>query len=86
MRDARYDTLLEPMHIGPVTARNRFKPVSHCNGGGYRDPSATAEMRGIKAEEGWGVVVTEQGEMHHTSQIIELAVEHTPSPDLYLHD
>ena len=69
MRDQRYDILFEPMQIGPVTAKNRFYQVPHCNGGGYRDPSAAAEMRGIKAEGGWGVIFTEQCEMHHTSEI-----------------
>ena len=37
--------------------------------GGYRDPSAAAAMRGIKAEGGWGVIFTEQTEMHQTSEI-----------------
>ena len=69
LRDPRYDILFEPMAIGPVTAKNRFYQVPHCNGGGYRDPSAAAEMRGIKAEGGWGVIFTEQTEMHHTSEI-----------------
>ncbi|SIO06587.1 NAD(P)-binding protein [Vannielia litorea] len=69
MRDPRYDILFEPLRIGPVTAPNRFYQVPHCNGGGYRDPSAAAEMRGIKAEGGWGVIFTEQCEMHHTSEI-----------------
>lgn len=69
MRDPRYDILFEPMQIGPLTAKNRFYQVPHCNGGGYRDPSAAAEMRGIKAEGGWGVIFTEQCEMHHTSEI-----------------
>ncbi len=69
MRDPRYDILFEPIKIGPVTAKNRFYQVPHCNGGGYRDPSAAAEMRGIKAEGGWAVIFTEQCEMHHTSEI-----------------
>ena len=69
MRDPRYDILFEPMEIGPVTAKNRFYQVPHCNGGGYRDPSAAAAMRGSKAEGGWGVIFTEQCEMHHTSEI-----------------
>jgi dimethylamine/trimethylamine dehydrogenase len=68
-RDPRYDVLFEQVKIGPVTAKNRFYQVPHCNGGGYRDPSAAAEMRGIKAEGGWGVIFTEQCEMHHTSEI-----------------
>ena len=69
MRDPRYDVLFDPLTIGPVTARNRFYQVPHCNGGGYRDPSAAAAMRGIKSEGGWGVVFTEQCEMHHSSEI-----------------
>lgn len=69
MREPRYDILFEPVQIGPLTSKNRFYQVPHCNGGGYRDPSAAAEMRGIKAQGGWGVVFTEQCEMHHTSEI-----------------
>ncbi|UWR21999.1 FAD-dependent oxidoreductase [Sulfitobacter sp. S190] len=69
MRDPRYDILFEPTQIGPLTAKNRFYQVPHCNGGGYRDPSAAAAMRGSKAEGGWGVIFTEQCEMHHTSEI-----------------
>lgn len=68
-RDPRYDILFEPVKIGPVTAKNRFYQVPHCNGGGYRDPSAAAEMRGIKSQGGWGVIFTEQCEMHHSSEI-----------------
>ena len=68
-RDPRYDVLFEPVRIGPVTAKNRFYQVPHCNGGGYRDPSACCECAGIKAEGGWGVIFTEQCEMHHTSEI-----------------
>ncbi len=68
-RDSRYDILFEPVQIGPVTAKNRFYQVPHCNGGGYRDPSAAAAMRRIKGEGGWGVIFTEQTEMHHSSEI-----------------
>lgn len=69
MRDPRYDILFQPQAIGPLIAKNRFYQVPHCNGAGYRDPSAAAAMRGIKAEGGWGVIFTEQTEMHHTSEI-----------------
>jgi len=69
MRDPRYDILFQPLAIGPVVAKNRFYQVPHCNGAGYRDPSAAAAMRGTKAEGGWGVIFTEQTEMHHTSEI-----------------
>jgi len=68
-RDPRHDILFEPMAIGPLVAKNRFFQVPHCNGGGYRDPSAVAAMRGVKAEGGWGVIFTEQTEMHHSSEI-----------------
>ena len=68
-RDPRHDVLFEPVRIGPLVTRNRFYQVPHCNGGGYRDPSAAAAMRGVKAEGGWGVVFTEQCEMHHSSEI-----------------
>jgi dimethylamine/trimethylamine dehydrogenase len=67
VRDPRYDILFEPITIGPVTARNRFFQVPHCNGMGYRDPSAVAEMRGVKAEGGWAVVCTEEVEIHPSS-------------------
>ncbi len=68
-RDPRYDILFEPVRIGPVTARNRFYQVPHCNGMGWRDPSALAGMRGMKAEGGWAVVCTEMTEIHPTSDV-----------------
>lgn len=64
-----YDILFEPIRIGPVTAPNRFYQVPHCNGFGYRMPQGHAAMRGIKAEGGWGVVCTEEVEIHHTSDL-----------------
>ena len=77
VRDPRHDVLFEPVQIGPVTARNRFFQVPHCSGMGYRDPSAEAAMRRVKAEGGWAVVCTEQVEIHPTSDItpfIELRI------------
>jgi len=68
-RPPRYDILFEPVRIGPKLAKNRFYQVPHCNGGGYRDPSAVAEMRRVKAEGGWGVIFTEQVEIHPSSEI-----------------
>lgn len=68
-RDSRYDILLEPVQIGPKRTKNRFYQVPHCNGMGYRDPTALAKMREIKAEGGWGVVCTEEVEIHPTSDI-----------------
>jgi dimethylamine/trimethylamine dehydrogenase len=76
-RVPRFDVLLEPVQIGPVTARNRFFQVPHCNGMGYRDVSAHAEMRAVKAEGGWAVICTEQAEIHYSSEItpfIELRI------------
>ena len=69
MRDPRYDVLFEPVKIGPVTARNRFYQVPHCCGMGYRYPASAAAMRGVKAEGGWGVVCTEEAEIHPSAEI-----------------
>ena len=68
-RDPRYDVLFEPVRLGPVTARNRFFQVPHCNGMGHRDPTAHAVMRGVKAEGGWAVVCTEEVEIHPDSDV-----------------
>ncbi|MBT3313366.1 MAG: FAD-dependent oxidoreductase [Anaerolineae bacterium] len=65
----KFDILFQPLKIGPVTAPNRFYQVPHCNGMGYRMPRALAKMRGIKAEGGWGVVCTEEVEIHHSSDL-----------------
>ena len=67
--EERFSILFEPVKIGPVVAPNRFYQVPHCNGMGYRMPRAHAEMRRIKAEGGWGVVCTEEVEIHHSSDL-----------------
>jgi dimethylamine/trimethylamine dehydrogenase len=64
-----FDILFEPIQIGPVTAPNRFYQVPHCNGFGHRMPQGMAAMRGMKAEGGWGVVCTEETEIHHSSDL-----------------
>ncbi|HLA06539.1 MAG TPA: FAD-dependent oxidoreductase [Anaerolineales bacterium] len=64
-----FDILFEPVRIGPVTTPNRFYQVPHCNGFGHRMPQGMAAMRGMKAEGGWGVVCTEETEIHHTSDL-----------------
>jgi dimethylamine/trimethylamine dehydrogenase len=64
-----FDILFEPIQIGPVTAPNRFYQVPHCNGFGHRMPHGLATMRGMKAEGGWGVVCTEETEIHHSSDL-----------------
>ena len=63
-RDPRYDILFEPVQIGPVTAKNRFYQVPHCNGMGRSFPSSMAAMRRTKAEGGWAVICTEEIEIH----------------------
>lgn len=68
-RDTRYDILFEPVRIGPVTTKNRFYQVPHCNGMGHGKPATLAAMRGIKAEGGWGVVCTEEIEISPFSEI-----------------
>ncbi|WP_020501422.1 NAD(P)-binding protein [Sciscionella marina] len=78
-RDPRYDILFTPVTIGPVTARNRFFQVPHCNGMGYRDPTSEAFMRAVKAEGGWAVVCTEEAEIHPSADL-------TPSIELRLWD
>ena len=69
MRDPRYDILFTPVSIGPVTAKNRFFQVPHCNGMGHAMPLAHAAMREIKAEGGWAVVSTEECEIHPSSDL-----------------
>ena len=67
--DNKFDILFQPVRIGPVVTPNRFYQVPHCNGMGYRMPRALAEMRRIKAEGGWGVVCTEEVEIHNSSDL-----------------
>jgi len=69
MRDPRYDLLFEPVRIGPVTAKNRFFQVPHCNGMGHAMPLAHAAMREVKAEGGWAVISTEECEIHPSSDL-----------------
>ena len=64
-----FDILFQPVPIGPVVAPNRFYQVPHCNGFGHRMPRAHAAMRAMKAEGGWGVVCTEEVEIHHCSDL-----------------
>ncbi|MCP4983246.1 MAG: NADH:flavin oxidoreductase, partial [Gammaproteobacteria bacterium] len=78
-RDARYDILFEPLKIGPVTARNRFYQVPHCNGMGFNWPQSHAKMREAKAEGGWAVICTEECVIHPSS-------DYTPEPQARLWD
>lgn len=78
-RDPRYDILFEPVKIGPVTAKNRFYQVPHCTGMGWLRPRMVADLRGVKAEGGWGVVCTEYCSIHPAS-------DDTPYPSHSLWD
>jgi dimethylamine/trimethylamine dehydrogenase len=78
-RDPRYDILFEPMKIGPVTAKNRFYQVPHCNGMGFNLPQTHARMRAMKGEGGWAVVCTEECMIHPSS-------DYTPEPQARLWD
>lgn len=69
MIEPTHKILFEPVKIGPKTAKNRFYQVPHCNGMGHRWPRTMAEMRGVKAEGGWGVVCTEECSIHPTSDL-----------------
>ncbi|MDH3763089.1 MAG: FAD-dependent oxidoreductase [Gammaproteobacteria bacterium] len=68
-RDPRYDILFEPVKIGPVTAPNRFYQVPHCNVLGHGRPRAEAANRAVKAEGGWGVICTQEVEIHPSSEL-----------------
>jgi dimethylamine/trimethylamine dehydrogenase len=69
MTSSPFSILFQPIRIGPVTAPNRFYQVPHCNGFGHRMPRGQAAMRAVKAEGGWGVVCTEEVEIHHTADV-----------------
>ncbi len=68
-RDPKYDILFEPVKIGPVTAPNRFFQVPHCNVLGHGRPRAEAANRRVKAEGGWGVICTQEVEIHPSSEV-----------------
>ncbi len=67
--DKRHEILFEPIKIGPVTTKNRFYQVPHCSGMGHRYPEHDLRLREMKAEGGWGVVSTQETEIHPTSDI-----------------
>ncbi|MBX2838817.1 MAG: NAD(P)-binding protein [Gammaproteobacteria bacterium] len=69
MNASDFDLLFEPIDIGPVTAKNRFYQVPHCTGLGYAHPQAEAALRKTKAAGGWGVVCTQEVEIHPSSEI-----------------
>ena len=67
--DKRFEILFQPVRIGPVTTKNRFYQVPHCSGMGHRYPDQDLKLRQTKAEGGWGVVSTQETEIHPTSDI-----------------
>jgi len=69
LTEPNHKILFEPLKIGPKTTKNRFYQVPHCNGMGHRWPRTMAEMRGVKAEGGWGVVCTEECSIHPTGDL-----------------
>ena len=69
MKKTPYSRLFEPVKIGPVVTKNRFYQVPHCCGMGHQRPQAHAAMRALKAKGGWGVVSTEESEIHPTSDL-----------------
>lgn len=73
MHNSRFDILFEPVQIGPVTAKNRFYQVPHCTGLGWIRPKMVAELRGIKAQGGWGVVCSEYCSIHPSSDSMPYA-------------
>lgn len=75
MRDPRYDTLFEPVKIGPITAPNRFFSVPHATGHNPLMPNGSIGMREMKAEGGWGVVSMQLAEIDPTSDISNLPIE-----------
>ena len=68
-----YSRLFEVVQIGPVVTKNRFYQVPHCCGMGHVRPRAHAAMRGVKAKGGWGVVSTEEAEIHPSSDLAPYA-------------
>ena len=73
--DSRYQTLFEPVRIGPVTAPNRFFAVPHATGHSPLMPNGSIGMRAMKAEGGWGVVSMQLAEIDPTSDISNLPME-----------
>ncbi len=73
MSQTRFDVLFESVKIGPVTAPNRFYQVPHCNALGHLRPRAEAENRRVKAQGGWGVICTQEVEIHPSSEISPFA-------------
>ena len=63
MKKNPYIVLFESVKISPVVTKNRFYQVPH----GHLRPQAHAAMRETKAKGGWGMVSTEESEIHPSS-------------------
>ena len=70
INNSRYSPLFEPLKIGPKITPNRFFAVAHSLGMGFAQPHATAALRAMKAEGGWGVVCTGVVEIDQTSDMM----------------
>jgi len=68
-RDPRYDILLEPVRMDPVTAPSRFYHVPHCSEMGRLFPDSMIAMHAMKAEGALGIVTTEQCDFHPTADV-----------------
>ncbi len=75
MNDSRYDILFEPVRIGPVTTPNRFYAVPHATGHGWNQPKGAIALRAMKAEGGWGTVVTQITEISPDSDMANHPME-----------
>jgi dimethylamine/trimethylamine dehydrogenase len=71
-----YSILFEPVKIGPKVTKNRFYQVPHCDGAGHLRPRTHAAMRRVKAEGGWGVISTQETEIHPTGDISPSVEQH----------
>jgi dimethylamine/trimethylamine dehydrogenase len=69
MENNPFSILFEPVKIGPKVTKNRFYQVPHCDGAGHLRPRTHAAMRRVKAEGGWGVISTQETEIHPTGDI-----------------
>lgn len=72
---ATYDTLFEPVKIGPVTAPNRFYAAPHATGHGWAQPMGAIALRAMKAEGGWGTVITQMTEIAANSDMANHPME-----------
>lgn len=73
--DPRFDSLFEPVKIGPVTAPNRFVSMPHAIGHSYLMPNGAIGIRETRAMGGWGIVAMQLSEIDPTSDLSGLPYE-----------